>query len=70
MNRSLPQGDGRRSPDACRPSGSGRAVSRAVGLVGGTAADQRSAATARVFIVSKHGGFERRLLETLCALGG
>ena len=39
MNRSLPPGDrGRRSPDPGRPSGPGRAVPGAGGLVDGVAA--------------------------------
>lgn len=68
MNRSLPSRDrGRRSPHPCRAFGFARTLLGVGGLVRRTAAAREGTAAMSGLKVIKHGGFERFLLETLCA---
>ena len=70
MNRAVPPGDcGNRKADPKWPSRFTRTLPRSFGLVGRVeaAAQGTGTATTREFIGIKHGGFERLLLETLCA---
>ena len=67
MNRALPPGNrGRGGPASGWPSRRSRTLPRPGRLVGGVTPD-RGDSTERHFKVIKHGGFERFLLETLCA---